>query len=97
MKQPERAARELRRREASLQKPRGRFYLPYLIFIITLVYVTDEIASQIGTLMKTEIANDMLAHFGQSSRSGSSISRCRTASGASRFWSSTRSAWRWAF
>lgn len=67
MKQTERSARELRRREASLQKPRGRFYLPYLIFIISLVYITDEIASQIGTLMKTEIANDMLAHFGQSS------------------------------
>ena len=63
----EKAARELQKREAALAKPRGRFYLPYLIFLISLIYITDEIASQIGTLMKTEIANDMLAHFGQSS------------------------------
>lgn len=38
-----------------------------LLIIISIVYITDEIASQIGTLMKTEIANDMLAHFGDSS------------------------------
>ena len=63
----QKAARELARRERELAKPRGRFYLPYLIFIISLVYITDEIASQIGTLMKTEIANDMLSRFGNSS------------------------------
>ena len=64
---PEKAAREIARREKQLAGPRGRFYLPYLIFIVCLVYITDEIASQIGTLMKTEIANDMLSHFGESS------------------------------
>ena len=61
---PERRQRELERRERQLNAPRGRFYFPYLLLIISLVYITDEIASQIGTLMKTEIANDMLAHFG---------------------------------
>ncbi|MBR3551898.1 MAG: MFS transporter [Clostridia bacterium] len=66
-KTAERNRRELERRERQLNAPRGRFYLPYLLFIISLVYITDEIASQIGTLMKTEIANDMLAHFGESS------------------------------
>ena len=63
----ERAAREIARRERQLTKPRGKWYFPYLLLIIALVYVTDEIASQIGTLMKTEIANDMLSRFGQSS------------------------------
>ncbi|MBQ6164719.1 MAG: MFS transporter [Clostridia bacterium] len=63
----ERTEREIARREHQLSGPRGKFYFPYLIFIISLVYITDEIASQIGTLMKTEIANDMLSHFGESS------------------------------
>ena len=63
----ERIEREIARRERQLSKPRGRWYFPYLLLIIGLVYITDEIASQIGTLMKTEIANDMLSHFGQSS------------------------------
>lgn len=63
----ERTAREIARRERQLASPRGRWYFPYLMLIISLVYVTDEVCSQIGTLMKTEIANDMLSHFGQSS------------------------------
>ena len=63
----ERTRREIERRERQLTKPRGKWYFPYLVLIIALVYITDEIASQIGTLMKTEIANDMLSHFGQSS------------------------------
>ncbi|MBQ6019529.1 MAG: MFS transporter [Clostridia bacterium] len=64
---PDKAAREIARREKQLAGPRGKFYFPYLIFIVSLVYITDEIASQIGTLMKTEIANDMLSHFGDAS------------------------------
>ncbi len=64
---PIKAEKEIAKREKQLAGRRGRFYFPYLLFIITLVYVTDEIASQIGTLMKTETANDLLAHFGQSS------------------------------
>ena len=63
----ERIEREIARRERQLTKPRGKGYLAYLVLIIALVYITDEIASQIDTLMKTEIANDMLARFGQSS------------------------------
>ena len=63
----ERVQREIARRERQLSKPRGRWYFPYLLLIIALVYITDEITSQIGTLMKTEIANDMLSRFGQSS------------------------------
>ena len=48
-------------------KPRKDWYLVWLVFVICLIYMTDEIASQIGTLMKTEIANDLLASFGEKS------------------------------
>lgn len=51
--------REIERWERQKARPKGRFYLVYIIFIITLIYAVDEIASQIGTLMKTEIANDL--------------------------------------
>lgn len=64
---PEKAAKELAKREKQLAKPKGRYYLAYLTFIISIIYITDEVASQIGTFMKTEIANDMLAKFGESS------------------------------
>ncbi|MBQ6600450.1 MAG: MFS transporter, partial [Clostridia bacterium] len=39
-------------------RPKGNFYFWYLVLIIGLIYAVDEIASQIGTLMQTEIAND---------------------------------------
>lgn len=39
-------------------RPKGNFYFWYLILIIALIYAVDEIASQIGSLMQTEIAND---------------------------------------
>lgn len=60
--------KEIRKWEREKAKPKGKYYFAYLVFIITLIYATDEIASQIGTLMKTEIANDLLASFG--ARSG---------------------------
>jgi MFS family permease len=59
--------REIKKWEREKAKPKKSFYFAYLVFIITLIYATDEIASQIGTLMKTEIANDLLASFGQRS------------------------------
>lgn len=59
--------KEIAKWEKEKMKPKGRFYLPYLIFIISLIYLTDEVASQIGPLMKTEIANDLFARFGESS------------------------------
>lgn len=51
--------REIRRWEREKNRPKGKYYLAYVIFIITLIYAVDEIASQITTLMKTEIANDL--------------------------------------
>lgn len=71
---PEKAAAVARKKEKEIAhwekekaRPKGRFYLPYLIFIISMIYLTDEVASQIGPLMKTEIANDLLSRFGESS------------------------------
>ena len=59
--------KEIRKWEKEKNRPKRNTYFLYLIFIITLIYAVDEIASQIGTLMKTEIANDLFASFGQSS------------------------------
>ena len=59
--------REIAKWEREKAKPKKQGYLAWLIFVVCLIYMTDEIASQIGTLMKTEIANDLLASFGQSS------------------------------
>ncbi len=62
-----RRLREIRKWEKEKARPRTNLYLAYLVFIITLIYTTDEIASQIGMLMKTEIANDLFARFGAGS------------------------------
>ena len=62
-----RREKELRRWEREKAKHKKNTYIWYLVFIITLIYATDEIASQIGTLMKTEIANDLFSRFGESS------------------------------
>lgn len=66
-KQALKREKEIRKWEKEKARPKRRFYFAFLIFIITLIYSTDEIASQIGTLMKTEIANDLLSNFGESS------------------------------
>ena len=62
-----RRQREIERWERERSRPRGRGYYAWLVLIICLIYMTDEIASQIGPLMKTEVANDLLASFGESS------------------------------
>lgn len=65
--------KELRRQkqlaywEKQKARPKRNTYFAYLVLIIALIYAVDEIASQIGTLMKTEIANDLMANFGASS------------------------------
>lgn len=53
--------------ERERNRPKLKGYFAWLVFVICLIYMTDEVASQIGTLMKTEIANDLLASFGESS------------------------------
>ncbi len=51
--------KEIKKWEKQLARPKGKTYFWYLVLIIALIYAVDEIASQIGTLMKTEIANDL--------------------------------------
>lgn len=65
-KQAEKEARELLRRERQLAKPKGRGYLIYLLLIISVVYISDEIASSIGMQMQSVIAQVIFAPvFGQ--------------------------------
>lgn len=65
-KKSARKQKEIAKWEREKARPKKNYYFAYLVFIITLIYATDEIASQIGTLMKTEIANDLFS-------SGSSV------------------------
>ena len=58
---------EIAKWERELQKPKRNGYFAWLVFVISLIYMTDEIASQIGFFMKTDIANDLFAKFGNSS------------------------------
>ncbi len=67
MTKAERQAKSIARWEREFNRPKSNYYLFYLIFIISLIYLVDEVASQIGMLMKTEIANDLFARFGDSS------------------------------
>ncbi len=53
-----RKERELKYWEKQKARPKGKTYFWYLVLIIALIYAVDEIASQIGSLMQTEIAND---------------------------------------
>lgn len=59
--------KEILKWEKQKSRPKARFYFAYLVFIICLIYLTDEVASQIGTLMKTEIANDLFSKYGEKS------------------------------
>jgi len=62
-----RRKKEIAKWEREKARPKTNTYLLSLIFVLTLIYATDEIASQIGTLMKTEIANDLMSSFGERS------------------------------
>ena len=61
---PEKSAKKQLRKEKELRywkkqkaRPKGNTYFWYLVLIIAMIYAVDEIASQISTLMQTEIAN----------------------------------------
>lgn len=62
-----RTEKEISKWEKQRKGSGGKLYFAYIVFIITLIYATDEIASQIGMLMKSEIAADLMSNFGQSS------------------------------
>ena len=67
LKRRRREAKEIAKWEREKARPRGKYYLWYLLFIITIVYIVDEISTQIGTQMKTEMANDLFSSFGDKS------------------------------
>ncbi len=68
-KQALKKQREIAKWEKEKARPRHSIYIIYMILIICLVYITDEIASQICVQMKTEIASDLFARFGDGSLS----------------------------
>ncbi len=65
--------KEIRKWEKEKARPKRNMYFVYLVFIITLIYAVDEIASQIGTQMQTDIAADLLANFGERSNTVLSV------------------------
>ncbi len=67
LRQQKRREKEITKWEKEKARPRRSYYFAYLVLIISIIYATDEIASQISTLMKTEIANDLFSKFGESS------------------------------
>ncbi len=67
LKQQKKREKEIAKWEKEKARPKKNYYFAYLVLIICIIYATDEIASQISTLMKTEIANDLFAKFGESS------------------------------
>lgn len=56
-----REQKELVRLQKELERPRSGGYLFYLLFIVSIVYIADEVASQIGTQMQSVIAQMLFA------------------------------------
>lgn len=57
----EKNRKELERLDKQLAKPKGRGYFAYFMFVIAVIYMADEIASQIGIQMQTVIASQIFA------------------------------------
>ena len=57
----EKSRKELERLNKQLAKPKSRGYLAYFMFVIAVIYMADEIASQIGIQMQTVIASQIFA------------------------------------
>ncbi len=54
-------AREFARLEREMQKPKGPLYLIYFIIVISVIYIADEVTTQIGTQMQYVIASEVFA------------------------------------
>ena len=57
----EKEARQLQKMERELARPRGKGYLWYTIFVVTIIYLADEIASQINNQMNSVVAQEVFA------------------------------------
>lgn len=54
----EREAKELQRRRLELQKKRPKGYLWYLLVVLSIVYIVDEITSAMGSALQSEVVTD---------------------------------------
>lgn len=57
-KQQRREAKELARRERQVKFKENKFYIIYLFMILSLVFITDEIASTISIQFQSNIVNE---------------------------------------
>ena len=53
-----REERELHKRKAQLGKRHAPFYLIYLLVVLSIVYIVDEVSSNMGTFMKSEVVTE---------------------------------------
>ena len=60
-KRHQKEARELARLEKHRAKPKAHGYLYYMMFIICIIYIADEITSQIGTQMQSVLSQALFA------------------------------------
>lgn len=57
----EKVRREIARLEKEKKKPKGPYYLIYMIIIVTLVYIADDLATNVGTQMQNVVASAFFA------------------------------------
>ena len=60
-KRKQREQRTIVKIEKELARPQSRSYIYYLFFIICIVYIADEVATQIGTQMQSVVAQALFA------------------------------------
>ena len=53
-----REAKELQKRKLQLQKKRPKGYLVYLLVVLSIVYIVDEITSAMGSALQSEVVTD---------------------------------------
>ena len=53
-----REEKELARRQRELNRKRPKFYLWYLLIVLSIVYIVDEVSSNMGTFMKSEVVTE---------------------------------------
>ena len=57
-----REAKELQRRKQELSKKRPKGYLWYLLIVLSIVYIVDEITSAIGSALQSEVVTDFFVN-----------------------------------
>lgn len=56
-----RESKELLRLERNRAKPKGPWYIYYMLFIVCIIYIADEVTSQIGSQMQSVLAQEIFA------------------------------------